>query len=350
MEILTDLPYEEVAQIFVRVNSGGRSLKTTDLALATLSSRWPGILHEIEGEARHWRQRHYGDLDVTFITRALTGAVLGRGLSAWSHGRLVNARQERLDAGWASVKQGLRHLVPLLQGNLGVTHSRLLPSVNVLLPLVVLLGERPDEPLDAETADGIVYWFLVATLRNRYSGSADTLLGLDVPAARQDDPVRALLANLGVAGTRVSVTEQALLGRSVASPYFFASFSRYNGTRRRTGTGRPSPRPQRAPRSWSTTTSIRVPRCGRTTPRPRSTTWPISRSSPPLPRPPTTSPAARSTSPCTRATGCRSPRRPLAARGGPCSTCPVSRPAWPRRRAGSTVSSRSRAMSCPSGR
>ena len=224
MEIITDLPYEEVAQIFVRVNSGGRSLKTTDLALATLSARHPGVLHRIEDEARYWRERNYGDLDVTFVTRALTGAVLGRGLSAWSHGRLVNATDSELDAGWATVQRGLRHLVPLLRDNLGVTHSRLLPSVNVLLPLVVVLGERPDEPLDGETANGILYWFLVATLHNRYSSSADTLLGLDIPAARQPEPVRALLANLGVAGARVSVTEQALVGRSVASPYFFASF------------------------------------------------------------------------------------------------------------------------------
>lgn len=224
MEIIADLPYEEVTQIFVRVNSGGRALRTTDLALATLSARWPGVLHKIEGEADHWRERGYGDLDITFITRALTGAVLGGGLSAWSHGRLAAATDDELEQGWATVQRGLRHLVPLLKQNLGVTHSRLLPSVNVLLPLVVLLGERPDEPLDAQTANGILYWFLVATIRNRYSSSADTLLGQDIPAARTDHPVQTLLTNLGAVETRVEVTEQALAGRSVGSPYFFLSF------------------------------------------------------------------------------------------------------------------------------
>jgi hypothetical protein len=224
MEIITGLPYEEVAQIFVRVNSGGRTLRTTDLALATLSARWPGVLRKIEDEADHWRERGYGDLDITFITRALTGAVLGRGLSTWSHGRLAAASDEELEIGWSTVRCGLRHLVPLLKRNLGVTHSRLLPSVNVLLPLVVLLGERPDEPLDVETANGVLYWFLVATIGNRYSSSADTLLGQDIPAAREKQPVKTLLTNLGVVGTRIGVTEQALVGRSVASPYFFVSF------------------------------------------------------------------------------------------------------------------------------
>jgi hypothetical protein len=224
LEIITGLPYEEVAQIFVRVNSGGRALKTTDLALATLSARWPGILGKLETEAAYWRQRGYGDLDVTFLTRALTGAVLGRGLSAWSHSRLAAATDEELEAGWTTVRKGLHTLVPLLKNNLKVGHSSLLTSINVLLPLVVLLGERPKEKLEAETANGIVYWFLIATVRTRYSSSADTLLGQDIPAVRKPDPITGLMANLGIGGARIEIPPQALVGRTVGSPYFFLSF------------------------------------------------------------------------------------------------------------------------------
>ncbi|MFD1146341.1 GmrSD restriction endonuclease domain-containing protein [Saccharothrix hoggarensis] len=223
MEVLRDFPYDEVTQIFVRVNSGGRSLKTSDLALATLSARWPGVLQKLEDEAKHWADRGYGDIDVTFLTRALTGAVLGRGLSAWSHARLVSATDDELDRGWATVRRGLCHLVSLLQNNLGASHSKLLPSMVVLLPLIVLLGEREDEHLDSGTADAILYWFLAATIRNRYSGSTDTRLGQDIPAARTDDPVRHLLDNLGVTGG-VSIGPDDLAGRTVGSPYFFLSF------------------------------------------------------------------------------------------------------------------------------
>ncbi|WP_158842771.1 GmrSD restriction endonuclease domain-containing protein [Saccharothrix deserti] len=224
MEVLRDFPYDEVTQIFVRVNSGGRPLKTSDLALATLSARWPGVLERLEGEAAYWTQRGFGDVDVTFLTRALTGAVLGRGLSAWSHARLVAATDDQLERGWNTVQRGLRHLVPLLQNNLGASHSRLLPSMIVLLPLIVLLGEREDEQLDGASADGILYWFLAATVRNRYSGSTDTRLGQDIPAARMADPVRRLLSNLGVSATGLTITPQDLAGRSVGSPYFFLSF------------------------------------------------------------------------------------------------------------------------------
>ncbi|MEU4537053.1 DUF262 domain-containing protein [Streptosporangium sp. NPDC023825] len=223
MEILTEFPYEEIAQIFVRVNSG-RPLKTSDLALATLSARWTGVLKKLEDEAAYWAQKHYQDLDVTFLTRALTGTVLGRGLSTWSHGRLVAATDEELEKGWAAVQRGLRHLVPLLRENLKVGNSNLIPSHVALLPLIVLLGERPDTGLDAETANGIIYWFLLASIRNRYSGSTDTRLGQDIPAARGPEPVKQLLANLGVRGAHFEVTAQDLVGRTVGSPYFFLSF------------------------------------------------------------------------------------------------------------------------------
>jgi hypothetical protein len=224
MEILTDFPYDEIAQIFVRVNSGGRTLRTSDLALATLSARWPGVLAKLEAEAAHWAGEGYDDIDVTFLTRALTGAVLGRGLSTYSHARLVTATDETLEHGWATVQRGLRSLIPLLKNNLKVSHSSLLPSMLVLLPLVVLLGERPDEPLLSETADAMVYWLLVATIRNRYSGATDTTLGQDIPAARSADPVRTLLANLGFVRTRLEVSPDDLVGRSVNSSYFLLSF------------------------------------------------------------------------------------------------------------------------------
>ncbi|MGA7886806.1 MAG: DUF262 domain-containing protein, partial [Acidobacteriaceae bacterium] len=40
--------YEEVTEIFVRVNSLGAKLRSSDLALAQMTSRWPNLLKELE--------------------------------------------------------------------------------------------------------------------------------------------------------------------------------------------------------------------------------------------------------------------------------------------------------------
>ncbi|MEV4490690.1 DUF262 domain-containing protein [Micromonospora coxensis] len=223
MEVLKGFPYDEVAEIFVRVNSGGRRLGTLDLAMATLSTRWTGVLAKLQDEADYWLQRGYGDIDVNFLSRALAGVVLGRGLSVWSPGRLRQTKDTELERGWEVVKLGLRRLIPLLQANLRLTRSDPLPSMIVLIPLVVLLGERVDEPIDKATSDGIVYWLLLATIQTRYSTSTDTKLSQDIRAARQPDPIGALLESLNVESSRAEVTERALRGRTKESPYFFLS-------------------------------------------------------------------------------------------------------------------------------
>jgi len=59
------------------------------------------------------------------------------------------------------------------------------------------------------------------------------VLGQDIPAARDTDPVRALLANVGAAQGKVTVTADALRGRNRESPYFFLSLlvAQANGAR-----------------------------------------------------------------------------------------------------------------------
>jgi hypothetical protein len=71
-----------------------------------------------------------------------------------------------------------------------------------------------NEPLDADTRNGLLYWFLIATIRGRYSGATDTVLSQDIAAARSAEPVRSLMDNLGLVRHQVTVTERDLAGRN----------------------------------------------------------------------------------------------------------------------------------------
>lgn len=75
LEILEDLPYEQVTEIFIRVNSRGRPLKTTDLALATLSARWRGTVNRVEQQVERCASMGYRAIDATFHTRCLAAFV-----------------------------------------------------------------------------------------------------------------------------------------------------------------------------------------------------------------------------------------------------------------------------------
>jgi hypothetical protein len=100
MEVLHDFEYEEVAEIFVRVNSGGRALKTTDLALATLSARAPGFLGQLEAESARWTEHGYGALDVNFLIKALTLNLSISGKRLSSVAKLTEASAESVEEGW----------------------------------------------------------------------------------------------------------------------------------------------------------------------------------------------------------------------------------------------------------
>nr|BFE55728.1 DUF262 domain-containing protein [Dactylosporangium thailandense] len=233
VETLRECGYQEVSEIFVRVNSAGRHLSRADLAMSTLSAKWPGVLDKFQKEAGHWQRAGYGDLDVEFLARAFAGVLFGGGMSSWSVNDLSRVGEADLAKAWETVQRGLRHLVPLLKANLRLARSGPLPSLVALIPLIVLLGERPDGPMERQTADALLYWLLIATIRARYSTSSDTNLARDIQAARKPEPARELLRNLGVLQAVPSITAESLAGRSKESPYFFLSLlvAQRNGAR-----------------------------------------------------------------------------------------------------------------------
>lgn len=219
LEILTDLSYPEVADIFVRVNSKGRALKTVDLTLAVLSAKWPGIVARIDEETSHAAETGWPKIDADFLVRALAATAT----DAASLRRLPETAVADLEDGWARIKHGLRFLIHLLEENAGIRTSNLIPSINALVPLVVLLGSYASSASFGE-ADAIIYWLLSVFVTSRYSSAADTKIAQDALAARSEDPIRRLYENAGLIGAPVTVSEQQLLGKGVGSPYFLLSY------------------------------------------------------------------------------------------------------------------------------
>jgi hypothetical protein len=229
LEILDDLPYHEVTEIFVRVNSRGRALKETDLALATLSARWPGVVGKLEEEAAWCRDRHYQALDMAFLVRCLAALAT----ETTSPGSFANVEISQLEAAWEAVKKGLHHAVALLQDEVEIDNSTLIPSANALVPLVYYLGTRQDTALGGEERSTLIYWLLVVFMQSRYSASAATVIAQDVTALRSDDPLRNLYRNLGLLQQRPEITPATLAGKGSTSPFFLLSYLAVRHTKAR---------------------------------------------------------------------------------------------------------------------
>lgn len=220
VEIISNLPYEEVTEIFIRVNSKGRALKTTDLALATLSAKWRGVMRGLEDERDYWKHHGYPAIDLAFLARCIAAiATESRTLAGFK-----DTSQPALEEGWEAAKKGIRHLTSLLDKNAGIETSALIPSSNALIPLVAYLGTRAEAPLASDDANALLYWMFGAFLTGRYNQSGDTRIAEDAKAIRDAKPIEALYANLGLLGGRLEVSEQSLAGKGAGSPFFLLSY------------------------------------------------------------------------------------------------------------------------------
>lgn len=224
VEIVENLPYSEVAEVFVRVNSRGRPLKTVDLTLAMLSTEWPGVVTKVDEAAALWKSQGWPGIDATFLVRSLAAVVTESGLLTQLP-RTAHDNASVMDNAWLDVLFGIDFVVKLLRENLGIATSTLITSMNALVPLVALLS-RYREPGQAafEEADAVAYWLFGVLITGRFSAAADSMIAADAMAVRKSEPVKALYATAGLAGAPLRVTSEQLIGKGASSAFFLLSF------------------------------------------------------------------------------------------------------------------------------
>ena len=118
-----DLSYEEVAEIFVRVNSLGVKLRGSDLALAQITARWPNSLKLLE-DFQDECEKSWMTLDLGLLVRGLV--VFATGQSRFGTVRTISV--EKLKKGWEDAKNGLRFAINFLRTNADIEDESLLSS------------------------------------------------------------------------------------------------------------------------------------------------------------------------------------------------------------------------------
>ena len=176
--------YEEVTDIFVRVNSLGAKLRSSDLALAQISSRWPNVLAALDGFAEECEQWWF-TLDTGLLVRAMVVFATHQ----CKFNIVANTKIDKLKSAWEEAKEGLRFAINFLRSNAGIEDESLLSSPFLYMALAVLNRIR-DNKLSSKDTQMIHYWLNAANARGRYSwGSSETLLNEDLAILfRSGDP------------------------------------------------------------------------------------------------------------------------------------------------------------------
>lgn len=214
-----EMSYEEVTEIFVRVNSLGAKLRGSDLALAQISCRWQDVLSDITSFQDEC-ERQFFTLDTGLLVRNMV-------VFATQQSRFRTVGRTSIDdlkSGWREAQDGMRFAINFLVNNVGIEDESLLTAPVLMIPIGVfsrLQGNR----LSAEDTKALHRWVLLANVRGRYSrGSTESLLDQDLKSLFDGGGPNQILENLRQQVGRLEVSAEDFVGRGIKSGLFSASF------------------------------------------------------------------------------------------------------------------------------
>jgi len=213
------LKYEEVTEIFVRVNSLGAKLRSSDLALAQITAKWPKSLKEFT-KFQDKIQKTGFDLDLGIHLKNLV--IFATGQSRFR--TIGNVRIERLKKAWKDCQKGMEFAVNFLRSNMGVDSPTLLASPFLILAIAAY-GDQYNYRLGAKQAEQLRFWALLANAKGRYSrGASETILDQDIAAIRKGATPSALVDRLRQQVGRLETTADELENRNQRSALFKTMF------------------------------------------------------------------------------------------------------------------------------
>lgn len=213
------LSYDEVTEIFVRVNSLGAKLRSSDLALAQITAKWRGALKTFQGFQAQCAKAGF-DIDLGLHLKNLVAFATGQSRFL----RVGGLPIEQLQQAWKKCVPGMEFALNFLKSNAGVDSPALLSSPFLLVTLS-FYGHRRGYQIGPDESQRLRYWVLVANAKGRYSrGSSETLLDQDLATLRQDGGADELIDRLRLQVGRLDIAPDELEGRNQRSALFKTMF------------------------------------------------------------------------------------------------------------------------------
>jgi hypothetical protein len=220
MQVLSrDLSYEEVAEIFVRVNSLGVKLRGSDLALAQITAKWPNSLKLLE-EFQDECERGWMTLDLGLLVRAMVVFTTGQA----RFDRVSSLAVKKLQDGWEKAKDGLRFACNFLRTNADIEDESLLSSPLFFI-VIAYYSQIKKENFSQDEVKRLLYWLYIANARGRYSrGSTETLLDGDLNTITKGGGAIELIETVRQQFGRLNLEPTDFIGRGAGSPLFSLVF------------------------------------------------------------------------------------------------------------------------------
>ena len=212
--------YEEVAEIFARVNTGGRRLSKGDLAMSAIAARWGDGRDRIKAFEVEIADNDF-QLDREAMLRLMA---LMAGVGADSiHLLRPGMTGDKLRQAWLDTENALRVAIDFFKNAAHVPKSGLLTSPNLAVVPAYLLSQRRHK-LEAGEEDEMRRFIYTAMAFSHYSNQVESKLEAEAKAIREL-PAASLWEDLirrasGTRSANSSITPADLEDKGSRSPLF----------------------------------------------------------------------------------------------------------------------------------
>ncbi len=213
------LSYDEVTEIFVRVNSLGAKLRSSDLALAQITAKWKNSLHTFQAFQGKCKEVGF-DLELGIHLKNLVAMATGQ-----SRFKTVSSLDiTRLQKAWDEACEGMNFAMNFLKNNVGIDSPALLSSPFMVVA-ISYFGHKRNYQISPDESKLLRYWVLAANAKGRFSrGSSETLLDQDIASIRDGGTIQDLIDRLRSQVGRLEISPEELSGRNQRSALFKTMF------------------------------------------------------------------------------------------------------------------------------
>lgn len=212
------MSYEEVTEIFVRVNSLGIKLRSSDLALAQITARWRGSLEQFTMYQKKLTTIGF-NVDLAILLRTLITLTTGQSRFYATSSLSL----EQLRTGWNRTVKAIDFAVDYLRSNVAIDSMILLSSPYFLIA-TAFWADSLNFDITSEAETSFRRWLLTANAKTRYSGSSETKLDQDISVMKRGGDGKALLERLRNDVGRLDFTSSEVAGRSTRHGVFKTLF------------------------------------------------------------------------------------------------------------------------------
>jgi len=174
-EVEENMPYNDVLEVFVRVNSGGIVLTKSDLLFSTVVLRSPKMegmfietVDELNGKGEY-------DFDTDFLIK-LSFVILGKG-AKYDVGKLKDGDYvKKLDGSFGNIKKALFSTKEFLKNDAKILSKRFLESDLALIPIVDFIYQQPHQQLPEGQSAALRQYLYMSFFMRFYSYGPDSKL------------------------------------------------------------------------------------------------------------------------------------------------------------------------------